>query len=61
MNAWTHKEEEKDETEVESGWVDAGVEGSPCLAPALQLVRQRVNWLTVRRCTRRRKMKGVRT
>lgn len=27
MNAWRHKEEEKDETELESGWVDAGVEG----------------------------------
>lgn len=56
MNAWTHKEEEKDEIEVESGWVDAGVEGSPCL-----VVRQRVSWLTMRRCTERRKMKGVRT
>lgn len=52
MNAWRHKEEEKDETELESGWVDAGVEGSPYLAPALQLVR---------RCTQRRKTKGVRT
>lgn len=52
MNAWRHKEEEKDETGLESGWVDAGVEGSPYLAPALQLVR---------RCTQRRRTKGVRT
>lgn len=61
MNAWRHKEEEKDETELESGWEDAGVEGCPYTAPALQLVRQRVICLAVRRCTKRSKMKGIRT
>lgn len=58
MNAWRHKEE--DETDLESGWVGAGVEGSPYLAPALQQVRQRLSCLTMRTYPKRRKMKGVR-
>lgn len=57
MNAWRHKEEEKDETELESGWENAGVEGSPHAAPALQPVRQRVSCLMLRRSTKGRKMK----
>lgn len=48
MNAWRHKEEGKDETELGLGWLDAGVEGSPYLVPALQLVRQRLSCFTMR-------------
>lgn len=57
MNAWGHKEEEKDETGLKSGWDNAGVEEHPQAAPALQLVTQRMSFLMLRGSTKKGKMK----
>lgn len=58
MNAWRHKEEEKDEIGLKSGWDDTVVEEHPHAAPALQLVSQRVSFLMLRGSTKRGKNEG---